>query len=64
MIPIPHIDPEVEYPESDGKPMADNTEQYQWLVKIKENLESWYANVPDVFIAGDLFWYLPLQYRR
>ena len=63
MIPIPHIDPEVEYPESDGKPMADNTEQYKWLVKIKENLEIWYANIPDVFIAGDLFWY-PVQDRR
>ncbi len=63
MIPIPHIDPKVEYPESDGKPMADNTEQYKWLVKIKENLEIWYSNVPDVFIAGDLFWY-PVQDRR
>lgn len=63
MIPIPHIDPEVEYPESDGKPMADNTEQYQWLVKIKENLEIWYANIPDVFIAGDLFWY-PVRNRK
>jgi hypothetical protein len=23
------------YPESDGKLMAENTEQYQWLVLIK-----------------------------
>jgi hypothetical protein len=27
------------YPSSDGKPMADNTQQYRWLVLIKENLE-------------------------
>jgi hypothetical protein len=29
---------EVMYPESDGQPMADNTDQFQWIVKIKENL--------------------------
>ncbi len=32
---IPAIDPDIEYPDSDGKPMADNTEQYEWIVKIK-----------------------------
>lgn len=31
------------WPDSDGKPMAENTEQYQWLVKIKENLEILFA---------------------
>ncbi|MFM6052620.1 MAG: Uma2 family endonuclease, partial [Sphaerospermopsis kisseleviana] len=31
--------PEVVYPESDGEPMADNTKQFTWIVKIKENLE-------------------------
>ncbi len=32
---IPAIDPDIEYPDSDGQPMADNTEQYEWIVKIK-----------------------------
>lgn len=45
------------YPESDGQPMADNTEQFAWIVKIKENLEILFASSADVFIAGDLFWY-------
>ncbi|WP_009633874.1 Uma2 family endonuclease [Synechocystis sp. PCC 7509] len=45
------------YPSSDGKPMAENTEQYRWIVIIKENLEILFADVPDVFIAGDLLWY-------
>ena len=40
----------------DGRPMADNTEQYRWIVIIKENLELMYADVEDVFIAGDLYW--------
>ncbi|CAN2048119.1 putative restriction endonuclease domain-containing protein [Candidatus Magnetomoraceae bacterium gMMP-13] len=45
------------YPDSDGKPMADNTIQYRWIVKIKENLELIFENNPNVFIAGDLLWY-------
>ncbi|MBN3908830.1 MAG: Uma2 family endonuclease [Nostoc sp. NMS1] len=48
---------EVIYPESDGQPMADNTEQFAWIVKIKENLEILFPLPEDVFIAGDLFWY-------
>ncbi|MEH2095785.1 Uma2 family endonuclease [Nostoc sp.] len=51
---------EVIYPESDGQPMADNTEQFAWIVKIKENLEILFPSPADVFIAGDLFWY-PVQ---
>ena len=51
------IAPEIVYPESDGKPMADNTEQFKWIVKIKENLEVLFKSNPDVFVAGDLFWY-------
>ncbi|MCV3215091.1 Uma2 family endonuclease [Plectonema radiosum NIES-515] len=48
---------EVIYPESDGQPMADNTEQFQWIVKIKENLEILFALQDNVFIAGNLLWY-------
>ncbi len=45
------------YPESDGQPMADNTLQFRWIVKIKENLDILFAEVEDVFVAGDLLWY-------
>ncbi|MGI2904331.1 Uma2 family endonuclease [Tolypothrix sp. VBCCA 56010] len=45
------------YPDSDGEPMADNTEQFQLIVWIKENLELLFANDPHVFVAGDLLWY-------
>jgi Uma2 family endonuclease len=47
----------VKYPESDGKPMADNTLQYQWIVTIEGNLEALFRDAPNVFVAGDLFWY-------
>ncbi|MFO5495065.1 MAG: Uma2 family endonuclease [Cuspidothrix sp.] len=53
----PETKPEIIYPDSDGNPMADNTEHYEWIVKIKENLEILFASENDVFIAGDLLWY-------
>jgi Uma2 family endonuclease len=53
----PETKPEIIYPDSDGSPMADNTEHYEWIVKIKENLEILFASENDVFIAGDLLWY-------
>lgn len=43
----------VRYPDSDGRPIADNTEQFEWIVVLKDNLD---AMLPD-FIAGDLLWY-------
>ncbi|MGC9503283.1 Uma2 family endonuclease, partial [Baaleninema sp.] len=45
------------YPESDGRPMADNTRQFRWITTIHGNLEWQYADDPKVFIAGDLLWY-------
>src|SRR6516164_2588240 len=48
---------DIEYPETDGEPMAENTEQYDWITKIKWNLERVFRDDPNVFIAGDLFWY-------
>ncbi len=37
--------------------MSDNTEQFRWIVMIKENLEILFAAIVDVFVAGDLLWY-------
>jgi Uma2 family endonuclease len=48
---------EIVYPESDGQPMADNTEQFDWIVSIKLNLEAVFEEREDVFVAGDLLWY-------
>ncbi len=52
------VDPdEPEYPSSDGKPMAESTTQFRWIVTIKEGLEALFADRDDVFVAGDLLWY-------
>src|SRR5262245_52575173 len=48
---------DVVYPESDGKPMADNTLQFRWIVTIQGNIDAVFAERPDVFVAGDLLWY-------
>ena len=37
--------------------MADNTLQYEWITKIKGNLEIVFKDDPQVFVAGDLLWY-------
>ncbi len=48
------------YPESDGKPMADNTHQLQWIVVLYDNLSALFADRPDVFVGANQFWY-PVQ---
>jgi Uma2 family endonuclease len=45
------------YPDSDGKPMADNTLQFRWIQTIEGNLEALFRDRPDVFVAGDNLWY-------
>ena len=49
----PPTEPDVVYPDSDGKPMADNTLQYEWIVTLKGNLDALFAGNPGVFVAGD-----------
>src|SRR4051794_21681088 len=53
----PNAPEEVEYPDSDGEPMAENTLQWEWIVTIKAGLDTVFLDVPDVFVASDLFWY-------
>ena len=56
------LDKAIVYPDSDGQPMADNTKQFRWIVLIKNNLESLFAEDETVFVAGDLLWY-PVEGR-
>ncbi|MEG4272094.1 MULTISPECIES: Uma2 family endonuclease [unclassified Microcoleus] len=45
------------YPDDNGEPMSNNTDQFRLIVWIKENLELLFADNPNVFVAGDLLWY-------
>ncbi len=51
------VTPPIIYPESDGKPMADNTIQFRLITKFQGGLDALFQNNPNVFVAGDLFWY-------
>jgi Uma2 family endonuclease len=48
---------DIEYPDSDGQPMAENTLQFLWITYLKENFEFLFRDRDDVFVAGDLLWY-------
>jgi Uma2 family endonuclease len=48
---------EIVYPESDGKPMADNTKQMRWVLILVGNLAALFHDRDDVFVGGNLFWY-------
>ncbi|MGE0887569.1 MAG: Uma2 family endonuclease [Blastocatellales bacterium] len=51
------VDPTIIYPDSDGKPMAENTRQYQYIVMLHTGIDSHFSNDPNVFVAADLLWY-------
>jgi Uma2 family endonuclease len=49
--------PAIIYPDSDGQPMADNTQQFGWISKLKAGCEALFKDDPNVFVAGDFLWY-------
>jgi Uma2 family endonuclease len=44
------------YPESNGRPMSDNTKQARWMVVFHGNLEALFSD-QVVFVAMNLMWY-------
>jgi Uma2 family endonuclease len=55
-IPAPAPPPPL-YPDSDGKPIAENTRQLRWIVILFGNLSALFDGRADVFVAADLLWY-------
>jgi Uma2 family endonuclease len=55
--PLPTPPTEIFYPDCDGEPVANNTEQFELIMLIKGNLDILFGGDSNVFIAGDLFWY-------
>ncbi|NEO21645.1 MULTISPECIES: Uma2 family endonuclease [unclassified Moorena] len=58
--PLQPTTDDILYPESDGKPLVDNTLQFELITTIKYGLEVRFKDDPNVFVAGDLLWY-PVQ---
>ncbi len=47
------LPPEALYPDDDGKPISDNTLQFQWIATLQGNLAALFRGAPDVFVAGN-----------
>ncbi len=47
----------IEYPDSDGQPMANNSKQGRWIVVLYGNLGAVLQPVSDVYLAVDHLWY-------
>lgn len=54
-IPLHHE--EIEYPTSDGQPMAETTLHRKVMTDLIEGLEQWFQEAPDVWVGGNLFLY-------
>lgn len=54
------LEQEMEYPTSDGQPMAETTLHRKIMADLIEALERHFAGVPDVWVGGNLF----LCYRK
>ncbi len=48
---------EIDYPSSDGEPMAETTIHARAMILLQQALEDFFGQRKDVFIAVDLFWY-------
>jgi len=59
---LPPQTSDIIYPESDGKPLADNTLQFRWITILKWGIDGLFKDDPNVFVAGDLLWY-PIEHR-
>lgn len=55
-IPLRH-EPEIEYPESDGKPMAESDVHLDAMVGVIQGLKDHFAADPDIYVAGNLLLY-------
>jgi Uma2 family endonuclease len=48
---------DIHYPDSDGKPLADNTKQLDWIMLLTGNLKILFEPDPKVFVSSDQLWY-------
>ena len=49
------LEQEIEYPTSDGQPMAETTLHRKVMFDLIQGLERRYIDAPDVWVGGDLF---------
>lgn len=47
----------IEYPSSDGKPMAETDVHRNLMIRAIETVDGWFADRPDVYVTGNLMVY-------
>jgi Uma2 family endonuclease len=57
---VPLAPEPIDYPESDGQPMSDNTRQFRWITVLAGNIAALFRDRQDVFVCGNQNWY-PVQ---
>ena len=57
MAAIPLHREEIDYPTSDGQPMAETTLHRKIMNNLIQGLDRRYREVPDVWVGGNLFFY-------
>ena len=50
-------EPEIEYPDSDGKPMAESPIHLKVMLHLIEALEDHFGGAPDVYVSGNMLLY-------
>lgn len=49
--------PEIYYPESDGKPMAETDVHRDLMIDLIEALKTWFQHDPEVYVSGNILLY-------
>lgn len=57
MIPANQLSTQVEYPDADGKPMAESDLARDYLIYATKVLEIYFHDNPEVYVSGNLFIY-------
>jgi Uma2 family endonuclease len=51
---------DLDYPDSDGEPIAETPQHRNNLAYTIESLDAWFADDPDVYVSGNMFvYYVP-----
>ena len=54
---VGELSTQIEYPDEDGKPMAEGDAQREYLIYATKVLRIYFQNRPDVYVSGNLFIY-------
>ncbi len=57
MATVASAPPEIEYPSSDGKPMAETPIHRKMMTDLIERLDAYFEEEPDVYVEGNMMMY-------